>query len=142
MSNIFTDEINVIKNNLINEDLTIDRQTQPLAYAHYIINYRLNPTKDRQSRRAALFSAHNGEYIDGNDLKEVLGYRMRPKSLEHIIDQIEAPSMSTWEPHHILEYIKNAVGGKPGVSLKKIAAWKAEGVVERRVISHIHSKLK
>lgn len=140
--NTFTEEIEAINRELDKEVLIIDKNTQPLHYAHYLVNKALNPGKDRQSMRAAIYSGTSGETVDNHDLSEALGYKVKPISPRHIIDLFEGPDLSDWSDGDVLKYIKDRIGGKPGISLKRIKDMRAEGFLNRRVFTHIHRKLK
>ena len=141
MSNPFTAEINAIKRELGKEHLVIDKNTQPLSYAHYLVNKKLNPNKDRQSLRAALFSGNNNEPVDSGDLAEAVGYKVKPVSPHHIIDLFEAPDLTDYSDQQIIEYVGTRLDGPPGITLRKVKTWRAEGFINRRVITYIHKKL-
>lgn len=139
---MFDTEIDQIKKTLSEEDLYINKADQPLHYAHYLVNKALNPNKDRQSLRAAIFSGDNEEPVNLQDLAEVLGFKVRPVSDRHIIDLIEGPDMANWKAKDVFDYISTRLNGKPGLTIKKIKTWQTEGEVTKRALSYIHRKLK
>lgn len=105
--------------------------------AHYLINKTLNPDKDRQSLRAAIASAE--EPPDKNDVKEVLGYKVKWRSLDHLLYLLkeDLPDFTDYSDKQVVDYVRDQLQGTPKLGVRKVNKWRKEGGLELKVIDHI-----
>ena len=111
--------------------------------AHYIINKTLNPNKDRQSLRAAIASADDEP--DKNDVAEVLGYKVKWKSIDHLLLLLKGdlPDFTGYSDKQVVDYVKEQLQGTPRLGVRRVDKWRKEGNLELKVLDHIyHHKTK
>lgn len=108
---------------------------------HFIINNKLCPGKEKQSLRAAISSSKTGDPIDKDDVEEILGYKVKWKSLDHLEFLLtqEMPDFSKYTDQQVVDYVRKELGGTPRIGKKRVSNFRKEGaeVFSRRIIDHI-----